>query len=332
MLVELNTSDWEEAFKYAGELYVNAYGCLSTSFTREDVIEIYGMDNGENDERPWRIYGRLNDNRYFYLEAGCDYTGWNCQADGSAWVSSTRNGIIREGLTEEARRIFGLVEDDVGTIKIKEPNILEYLIGAHNIQYSEHTERNKVFFVFKKSEDRLPKKTILLDLHKKHFLKFRTPTILRPYIGNTIKVYKDYFSKVDGEIFRIEPVDFMITRQDKFIEKFINPTITKSGIFLIPRIYANQVLDERLCDLKVSFYQTNQKMIKDGAIAACIIDRDMPISFPLYEYSLGLRSRVMDTLINIASEAGKNICNFTYEATVPLDGFHRYGTIVFREI
>jgi hypothetical protein len=55
------------------------------------------------------------------LEAECDYTGWGCQESGSSWVSSTRNGIIRNGLSEEARRLFGLVNDNVGTIEIQSP-------------------------------------------------------------------------------------------------------------------------------------------------------------------------------------------------------------------
>jgi hypothetical protein len=44
---------------------------------REDIIEILGIHEGKHDEDPWRIYGKLKDNRYFYLEAWCDYTGWD---------------------------------------------------------------------------------------------------------------------------------------------------------------------------------------------------------------------------------------------------------------
>jgi hypothetical protein len=130
MLAELEGSDWQEAFAYAGESSrygsanvngVDSTRCSISPFTREDVVEIYGICEGENDGDPWRVYGKLRDNRYFYLEAGCRYTGWDCMAGGRAWVSSTRDGIIREGLTEEARRIFGLVDDNVGTIEVQAP-------------------------------------------------------------------------------------------------------------------------------------------------------------------------------------------------------------------
>ena len=128
MLEELDDYNWAEAFSYAGEPGygtpdVNSIeeGCSKDFFTREDVKKIYGIQEGENDAEPWRIYGKLKDGRFFYLEAGCDYTGWDCQANGRAWVSSTKRNIIKNGLTEEARRIFGLIKDNVGTIDIKKP-------------------------------------------------------------------------------------------------------------------------------------------------------------------------------------------------------------------
>ena len=119
MLKELDTYDWEEAFKYTSPRDMSAFGCHNLLFAREDVLEIYGIIEGENDGDPWRLYGKLNDGRYFYLEAGCDYTGWGCQESGCSSVSSTKAGIIKNGLTDEARRIFGLKEDIVGKIEIK---------------------------------------------------------------------------------------------------------------------------------------------------------------------------------------------------------------------
>lgn len=129
MLQELDSYDWQEAFGYAGESGTNGSAnvtsvlsnALVEGFTREDVEEIYGIIEGENDASPWRIYGKLNDDRYFYLEAGCDYTGWDCQADGHAVVAPTREDIETYGLTLEARRVFGLAEDIVGSIPVREP-------------------------------------------------------------------------------------------------------------------------------------------------------------------------------------------------------------------
>lgn len=89
MLAELEDGDWAEAFQYAGEKgeYGNngspdirgVPGCTSdlSQFTREDVVELIGIRPGENDGPEWKCAGRLKDGRWFYLEAGCDYTGWD---------------------------------------------------------------------------------------------------------------------------------------------------------------------------------------------------------------------------------------------------------------
>lgn len=70
--------NWDEAFKYAKKPG-NALPTMTdtpASFTRFDVEHIEAAYEGENDGDPWRIYGRLKDGRWFYLEAWCDYTGW----------------------------------------------------------------------------------------------------------------------------------------------------------------------------------------------------------------------------------------------------------------
>ena len=87
----LDDGDWMEAFGYAGEEGTCATSCQdgpavsvvqgavseATLFTRANVVRILGMSEGENDGQSWMIDGVLDDNRWFYLEAGCDYTGWD---------------------------------------------------------------------------------------------------------------------------------------------------------------------------------------------------------------------------------------------------------------
>lgn len=46
-------------------------------FTREDVVSIIAIEDGENDEASWIAVFELHDGRFAYLEAGCDYTGWD---------------------------------------------------------------------------------------------------------------------------------------------------------------------------------------------------------------------------------------------------------------
>lgn len=111
--------DWIAAFEYAGPT-LNKYGangspkvqavgpCDVSPFTPNDVVEVYKMAEGENDGPSWIMWGQLNDGRHFFLEAGCDYTGWDCQAGGTAYVSTDRNRLVATAMDADARRRFGL--------------------------------------------------------------------------------------------------------------------------------------------------------------------------------------------------------------------------------
>lgn len=119
--------DWEEAFRYAsgGNMQtgqpdvrraapVGDDACPLDPFGIGDVDEILGADEGENDVADWICWGRLKDGRYFSLRAGCDYTGWDCQAGGHAEVASDL-GLMRQfGLTEDERERLGVAASREG--------------------------------------------------------------------------------------------------------------------------------------------------------------------------------------------------------------------------
>jgi hypothetical protein len=118
MLDALNDYSWAEVF---GE--GSGGNCTSISpnraphdkktstvtFSREDVKKIYGQVEGENDGPDWVVWGRLSDGRWFVARGGCDYTGWDCRAGNSGDVASTKNDIIRFGLTANERQRFNIV-------------------------------------------------------------------------------------------------------------------------------------------------------------------------------------------------------------------------------
>lgn len=118
MIEALNDYDWHEAFGYAGEEGTCAAGgrisvalgssCAPSPFSRADVIELRHHRVGENDGANWLACGLLRDGRWFFLEAGCDYTGWDCQASGSAVVADSWDALLLYALTDEARDAFGL--------------------------------------------------------------------------------------------------------------------------------------------------------------------------------------------------------------------------------
>jgi hypothetical protein len=104
MLEELNIYDWREAFEFGspqGAVPNKEYNLAS--FNNEDVALIAGMDEGCNDEQSWMIYGQLKDGRWFYLEAWCDYTGWDCRSGGHSVVADTKEECEQFALTNEAR-------------------------------------------------------------------------------------------------------------------------------------------------------------------------------------------------------------------------------------
>jgi len=107
--------DWREVLGYAGKdenwATGNANGPSAVgdnppsaeAFGMEDVAEVIAADPGENDGANWVCVLRLVDGRFAYIEAGCDYTGWDCRASGSAWVASDLANLIRWALTDPAR-------------------------------------------------------------------------------------------------------------------------------------------------------------------------------------------------------------------------------------
>ncbi len=99
--------DWKEAFGYASNIRT-ATNCSNNSFNIEDVICIIKESEGQNDGESWMMVGQLKDNRFFFLDAWCDYTGWDCQSSGDAQVADTLENLIRFGMTEEARERLNL--------------------------------------------------------------------------------------------------------------------------------------------------------------------------------------------------------------------------------
>ena len=97
--------DWREAFAYAreGGMATQGYDGSCQGFGFDDVAEVIATDDGENDGASWIGVFRLHDGRFAYLAAGCDYTGWDCQANGDVWFASSLDALVQWGLTDDAR-------------------------------------------------------------------------------------------------------------------------------------------------------------------------------------------------------------------------------------
>jgi hypothetical protein len=106
MIKELNDYDWKEAFKcacYGGASHVLFLEDSLRDIKIEDVDEIFFMEPGMNDDKNWELCGKAGD-IYFFISAGCDYTGWDCRSWGDAVWSHSFLELVELGLTKELRR------------------------------------------------------------------------------------------------------------------------------------------------------------------------------------------------------------------------------------
>lgn len=77
----------------------------STPHLNEGVA--VALSNGENDKASWvgLFYGihrtEAGEPMWTLVVAGCDYTGWDCQADGYSYVAETWSMMLSWGITEE---------------------------------------------------------------------------------------------------------------------------------------------------------------------------------------------------------------------------------------
>lgn len=219
------------------------------------------------------------------------------------------------------------------TVKIVHSNVLNFIAirKITHIYYTQKIVNGKIIFTFQEAKPEAnPKDSIELHRYKKEFLKFRTPSLLRRFIGKNINVYKDYLSDDPDEIFRIEPIDFNIIEHSAN-ERLKNPVLTKTGICIIPAYYVNSYLDERISGMRINFNETSLQILEQGAAAAYVTDKDTRLSYPLYKYEHGLKTRTMESLNEFFNEAGKQLCLFKYQRTIFYDGYHKFGTIIFEE-
>lgn len=83
------------------------YGPFSeVGVKEEDVESVIHYRAGENDSDSWLIVAKLTDGRFAYINAWCDYTGWDCQAGGEITYADSLDDLIPE-MDTEGRTAFG---------------------------------------------------------------------------------------------------------------------------------------------------------------------------------------------------------------------------------
>lgn len=67
----------------------------------DHIREIVAQSAGENDGPDWIAVGWLTNGEAFLLVAGCDYTGWDCQANGWSNIGPTMDAILHPWLVPD---------------------------------------------------------------------------------------------------------------------------------------------------------------------------------------------------------------------------------------
>lgn len=86
--------NWREAWIYAAP--------------SADVTKVVCVDEGENDGPEWLAVFELSNGKFGFLTAGCDYTGWECQASGEWQEANSLDELITMHMTPDERERLGL--------------------------------------------------------------------------------------------------------------------------------------------------------------------------------------------------------------------------------
>ena len=69
--------------------------------------KVYYARPGANDEENWTFLVKHQNGYYVYFDAGCDYTGFDCQGGGTITYSRDSKKMWTLGLTKEMRQNLG---------------------------------------------------------------------------------------------------------------------------------------------------------------------------------------------------------------------------------
>lgn len=96
--------NWSEAWSIANFSKARNDSNVSTEvFEINDIEVIISSDEGCNDGDNWIMIGKVKDGRFFFLSAGCDYTGWSCQAWNNSFIDNSIEDLIRYGMDDSDR-------------------------------------------------------------------------------------------------------------------------------------------------------------------------------------------------------------------------------------
>lgn len=97
--------DWESAFRVcSAPRAANGY-TGPTDVTYDQLASVVAKDERGGEYAEMDLVGlfETTDGRYVVIRAGCDTTGWECQAGGAIEVAASAEDAVRWSLTAEER-------------------------------------------------------------------------------------------------------------------------------------------------------------------------------------------------------------------------------------
>jgi len=78
-----------------------------TKFPR-NINTVIWYQVGQHDGDNWILVGRLESGKYFYFNAWCDYTGFDCQSGIDLYLSNTKIDLYTYCVSEYDRNLMGV--------------------------------------------------------------------------------------------------------------------------------------------------------------------------------------------------------------------------------
>ena len=83
----------------------------------DDIEKVLAMFQGENDGASWAWIAKLKNDKYAYLQGGCDYTGWYCQSGLDVYVVDSLELALQESKSQYGEGICEHLQNQIETSK-----------------------------------------------------------------------------------------------------------------------------------------------------------------------------------------------------------------------
>jgi hypothetical protein len=183
-------------------------------------------------------------------------------------------------------------------------------------------------------KDRVSLDKSYFKINIKKSIYIRLPSILKPYIGKTVQYRHEEMFNLDGELFRIRPVDFEfdVDMRSKILIINKDPYFTKQNQLVLPKSFISKNFNNLIFSLKTCFLKNTNNVIEDGHLLVDIVKNPKvnSLSFFLIKSKLGASTKKMNRIKKILDNHGKVLSDFKFISLIQNEK-NDYGTLVFKE-